>query len=176
VFGEGILNMSRYVVFLFVLTAISKIDCEPKPAYKTSRALEMQQDSGGPQTKGQYQFKDEMGGSGITKDGNHFSFHDYASEDGVKLSTYIEICSSAELAKEALGERVKQASTIIARGPKLDKNNKSVGERVVLTVERKTQGEAQSESFICWTIGSRLHCIQSKSIKHALAFEKTLDP
>jgi hypothetical protein len=135
------------------------------------------QDSAGPQAKGQLQFKDENGGKGITKDdGNLFSFHTYTSNDGVKLLTYIETCSSGLNAMKALDQKIKQASSIGARGPKLGRDGKPIGERVVLTVEKKAQGEVQSESFICWTTGSKLHWIQSQSLKHALAFEKTLDP
>ncbi len=134
------------------------------------------QDSAGPQAKDQLQFKDENGGKGVTKDGNVFSFHTYSSNDGVKLLTYIERCSSGLNAKKALDQKIKEASSIRARGPKLGKDGKPIGERVVLTAENKAQGEAQSESFICWTVGSELHWIQSRSLKHALAFEKTLDP
>lgn len=123
-----------------------------------------------------FQFKDEEGGKGITKDGNHFSFHSYTSNDGVKLLTYVEMLKSAKLAKRALDEKLKEATSTSSRGPKLGKNGQRIGERVVLTVQKKAQGEAESESFVCWTIGSTLHWIQSKSLKHALAFEKTLDP
>jgi hypothetical protein len=123
-----------------------------------------------------YKFKDEMGGSGTTEDGHEFSFHTYKSQDEVWLLTYIEMCPSPELAKKTMDEKVKEASSIIARGPRLDRNGEYLGERVVLTVVKKTQGEAQTESLICWTIGSGLHCIQSRSLKHALAFEKTLYP
>ena len=123
-----------------------------------------------------FQFKDETGGKGTTKAGNPFSFHTYSSEDGVKVLTYIETFESVELAKRALDEKLKEASPITARCPKLDKSGKPIGERVVLTEAKKNQAEAETQSFICWTTGSRLHWIQSKLLKHALAFEKTLDP
>jgi hypothetical protein len=139
------------------------------------KTLERQEDPSS-QIKGQVRFKDERGGSGTTEDGNHFSFHVYKSQDEVELLTYIEIFPSSELARKAFDEKVAEGSSIIARGPRLDKNGKSIGERVVLTVERRAMGETQSESFICWTIGSRLHWIQSKSLKHALAFENTFYP
>ena len=141
-----------------------------------NEASEGQQKNPGPQAADQFQFKDEEGGKGITKDGKTFSFHSYSSGDGVKLLTYIEDFASMELAKRALDEKVRQASSVGARGPKLDKNGKPIGERVVLTEEKKTQDQAESQNFICWTTGSTLHWIQSKSLKHALAFEKTLDP
>jgi hypothetical protein len=167
------MNHKYMVLFVFMITP--KAGSDPIAALKTRQALETQQDSPALKTKDQFQFKDEMGGKGITEDGDTFSFHSYISDDGVKLSTYIERCPSAQFAKRALEKKVKEASSISARGPKLDKNGKSIGERVVLTVE-KTQGERQSVSFICWTFGSELHWIQSLSLKHALAFEKTLDP
>jgi hypothetical protein len=144
--------------------------------HETRRGSGSRQDSARPQAKDQLQFKDENGGKGITKDGNLFSFHTYTSNDGVKLLTYIETCSSGLNAKRALDQKIKEASSIRARGPKLGKDGKPIGERVVLTVEKKAQGGAQSESFICWTAGSELHWIQSQSLKYALAFEKTLDP
>jgi hypothetical protein len=144
--------------------------------HEPPRGSGSQQDSASPQAKDQLQFKDENGGKGITKDGNVFSFHTYSSNDGVKLLTYIEACSSGLNAKRALDQKIKEASSISARGPKLGKDGEPIGERVVLTVEKKAQGEPQSESFICWTVGSELHWIQSRSLKHALAFEKTLNP
>ena len=169
--------MSTVHILPFILVAsLVQTGSDPMiPSCKTRQALERRQDSAGLQTKDQFQFKDENGGKGIAKDGNHFSFHSYTSNDGVKLLTYIETCSSAQRAKRALDEKIKEASSISLRGPKLDKNGKHIGERVVLTVE-KTRGEKQSESFICWTVGSELHWIQSLSLEHALAFEKTLDP
>ncbi|SRR6266478_3456574 len=149
---------SKYLVILLIMTsgAIFRTGCG--------------------QTTDQFQFKDEEGGSGTTEDGNRFSFHSYKSQDDVRLLTYIEICPSPEFAKKAFDQKLKEASSIIARGPRLDKSGKSIGERVVLTVEKKTQGQAESESFVCWVIGSRLHWIQCKSLKHALAFEKALFP
>lgn len=146
-----------------------------KPAYESPRGLEGRQSATSPETGNQFHFKDDSGGSGIAKNGNHFSFHDYTSGDGVKVLTYIELCPSAKLAKRALDQKIKEASSITARGPKLGKSGEPIGERVVLAVENY-QGERESESFICWTTGSRFHWIQSKSLRHALAFEKTLDP
>src|SRR5215472_9305358 len=121
------------------------------------------------QATDQLQFKDEVGGLAIAKDGNELSFHTYKSQDGVTLSTFIETCSSPELAKKAFEEKVKEASSIIARGARLDRNGEYLGERAVLTVENMIKGKVESESFICWTTPSRLHWIQSKSLKHALA-------
>jgi hypothetical protein len=134
------------------------------------------QQAAGSQTKSQVQFKNERGGNGTTKDGNHFSFHVYTSQDGVALLTYIEEYATPELAKRAIDEKAKEASSIIARGPRLNKDGETIGERVVLV--EKSQGETRSEpeSFICWTTGSRIHWIQSKSLNHALAYEKTLYP
>jgi hypothetical protein len=128
------------------------------------------------QTTDQFQFEHERGGDGTTKDGNRFSFQVYTSQDGVALLTYIEEYPTRELANRAMDEKAREASSIIARGPRLDRNGEYLGERVVLTVEKKTQGEVESESFICWTTGSRLHWIQSKSLKHALAYENMLYP
>jgi hypothetical protein len=56
-----------------------------------------------------------------------------------------------------MDKKTKEASSVVARGPRLDRNGEYLGERVVLTVEKKTQGEVESESFICWTTGSVLH-------------------
>jgi hypothetical protein len=108
-----------------------------------------QQHHGDSQATDHFQFKDETGGEGITKDGIFFSFHSYTSDDGVKLLTYIETFTSIELAQKALDEKVKEASSVSARGPKLDRNGKPIGERVVLTAEKKTQAEAESQNFVC---------------------------
>ena len=166
------LTSSTILVSLAFFTAGSPLH----PMCNQSLTLEGQLGSGGRQTGDEFQFKDEKGGSGVTKNGNNFSFHSYTSGDGIKLFTYIEDCASVELAKRAVEEKIKEASSVSIRGPKLDKNGKSIGERVVLKVERKVQGEEQSDSLICWTTGSRLHWIQCKSLRHALAFEKSLIP
>jgi len=130
----------------------------------------------GDQAANHFQFKNEVGGNGITEDGHEFSFHTYKSQDGVWLSTYVETCPSPELAKKAFDEKVREASSVIARGPRFDRNGEYLGERVVLKVEKKTQAKVEAESFICWTTPSRLHCIESTSLRHALAYEKTLYP
>lgn len=168
------MNIFRKVPFALAML-LWEIGSGPIPPAEARQELETQQNPAGLQTKDQFQFKDENGGKGITKDGNVFSFHTYSSNDGVKLLTYIETLASVELAKRALDEKLKEASSVVSRGPKLEKSGKRIGERVVLTIERKTQGEAESQSFVCWTTGSSLHWIQSKSLKHALAFEKTLE-
>lgn len=152
---------------LLIFTLVLETGCDVK-------TLGRQQ--AGSQTKGQFQFKNGRGGDGTTKDGNPFSFHVYTSQDGVTLLTRIEEYATPELAIRAMDEKTKEASSIIARGPRLDRNGKYIGERVVLTVENKAKGETEPESFICWTTDSRLHWIQSKSLEHALAFEKTLYP
>lgn len=163
--------MSGKYMLLFaalIFTAFPQTGCDLKTLGR--------QQAAGSQTKGQFQFKNERGGNGTTKDGNRFSFQVYTSQDGVALLTYIEIFPSPEPARKAFDQKAAEGSSIIARGPRLDRNGEYLGERVVLTVEMKTQGEVESESFICWTTGSLLHWIQSKSLKHALAFEKTLYP
>lgn len=169
--------IATWIMLFAAMISISfdQLDCSLTFLSKPHEASEGPQKNPGPQATDQFQFKDEEGGEGITKDGKTFSFHSYSSGDGVKLLTYIEDFASVKLAKGALDEKARQASSVSARGPKLDKNGKPVGERVVLT-EEKTQNQAESQSFICWTTGSTLHWIQSKSLKHALAFEKTLDP
>lgn len=146
----------------------------PVAACRTCQALEWRQGSANQTMKNHFQFKDEEGGSGISKNGNRFSFHVYTSNDGVKILTYIETFPSASRAKRALDEKIKEASSISAHGSKYDKNGKRIGERVVLTMD-KAYSTKQSQSFICWTFGSELHWVRSQSLEHALAFEKTLD-
>jgi hypothetical protein len=124
----------------------------------------------------QSQFKDEGGGSGIAGDGNRFSFHGYQSKDGVAVSTYIEDFRSPELARKVFEAKITEGLIVFARGPRLDRNGKSIGERVVLTMKSKAEGETQSDSYIFWTTDARLHWIQSKSLRHALALEKTFYP
>lgn len=169
------MNSTSLILFLTIICAQTP-DRTASSLSKTFEASQNKQENDQPQVTDRLEFKDEAGGKATTTDGNAFSFHSYTSNDGVKLLASIEMFKSARLAKRALDERLKEATSVSSSGPKLGKNGQRIGERVVLTVQKKTQGEGESQSFVCWTIGSSLHCIQSKSLKHALAFEKTLDP
>lgn len=171
--------MNLRAVLLPALMAC-RILCRPGPDLhealcKQGQGGESRQGSPDHPTKNRAQFRSAGGGSGISDDGNRFSFHWFTSNDGTTVTRYIETYPDAQLARRAFDEKIHEAFAIIARGTKRDKNGKYTGERAVLRMG-KAQGEKQSMYFIYRTLGAELQWIQSSSLDRALEFEKSLDP
>jgi len=102
-----------------------------------------------------------------------FSFHTYSSNDGVKLLTYIERCSSGLNAKKALDQRLKKPPQS-GLAPEAWQRWQAYRREGSPYSGEQGSGRSQSESFICWTVGSELHWIQSRSLKHALLSKRRL--
>lgn len=116
-------------------------------------------------------FKQRSGGSGKTKDGSRFSFTEWESPDGVWLDLRVEQRGSPPRARAALVAALRGKS-VLERAPKLDGRGRNVGERVVAKYYWKEGKKYQS--IIAWTDGSDVNYLESSSLKHILAFEKSL--
>jgi hypothetical protein len=119
-------------------------------------------------------FKETMVGEAVTSDGFRYPIHDWKSNDGVALSSSILTFSSEAQAREALSNRIKGASAVVERGPRINISGRRTGERVMVTFSYAGRKEA---SFgILWTDGEKFHDIESFSLRHVLAFEQKFYP
>lgn len=108
--------------------------------------------------------------SGRKANGATFSAGIYESSDGVGVSTTVETYSSAAQAKNEMKKRIRKAARVIERSSKVDKNDKLIGERVVISVTRGTGNGAYAT--VLWANQEDLHIIESTSLRHALEFER----
>lgn len=116
-------------------------------------------------------FKQGSAGSGKTKDGSRFSFTEWESSDGVWLTFRTEKRGSLPRARAALLAALRGKS-VLERRPKLDRRGQNVGERVVAKYYWKEGKKYQN--IIVWTEGSDVNYLESSSLQHILAFEKSL--
>lgn len=116
------------------------------------------------------EFQSVLSGSAETEDGIPFSFNSYKSSDGTMVSTRFQRCNSSACAKKELIKSIRTATKVIERTPKLGKDSKQVGERAVFT--SKQEGSDYLQTTVIWTNGSQVYFIESRSLQHALEFEK----
>lgn len=116
------------------------------------------------------EFKDLQGGRGKTPDGISFSYHLYKSSDGVGVTTIVESHSSPASAQKALRNKLRTAIKIIERGPRIEDQAEEKGGRAVFSFA--VPGSHKKQAAVIWTDGQQLYRIESRSLKHALAFEK----
>lgn len=116
------------------------------------------------------QFND-MGGGKALRHGIPLSIHWWRSSDGVPVTSYIESHRSPQNAERAMQKKVQEATKLISRGAKLNRSGNRVGERAVV---RLPLGDGRHHgAAILWTDGSEFHHLESPSLKHVLAFEKS---
>lgn len=110
-------------------------------------------------------FENIGAGSAIADDGGRTSFSTHKSLDGETVRTELDVRESSEKAQQRLEYYSKRATRIIERKPKFDASGKQVGERVVVEFPNGL-------SCVMWTNGERLRYITSRSLKHALEYER----
>jgi len=110
--------------------------------------------------------------SGRRGNGAEFSAEDYSSTDGVSVIMTVETYTSVSRAKEALRKRIREASRIVERSPKVDGDGTILGERVVLSFAPGIHHRAYAT--ILWLEQEDLHEIESTSLRAALEFERQL--
>lgn len=117
-------------------------------------------------------FKAGMDFDGRMEDGSRVSHLVYESFDGVKVTKSIIYFNSPKRARKELQSDLQKATQIIERDPKLNTNREQVGERVVLFVYGSSH-EREPRAAVLWTNESEFHSIESSSLQHALALEKS---
>lgn len=109
-------------------------------------------------------------GSGGTDEGYSTDFTQLRASDCVTVYSETESMGSPMEAQGAMEKRIRGASRVVERGPKVDLPGHPDGERAVLLLANETSAE-----IVVWFRGnSRLHIIESTSLAHALAYEKLI--
>ena len=116
-------------------------------------------------------FTFKSGADGKTSDGADFSAVSYESSDGIVVSAITETYTIKGKAERALQKRLRGASRILSRVPKISSTGKQVGTRIVVLFPHEDQ--YRSKAMIFWTDGSELHSIGAASLRHVREFEKT---
>ena len=119
--------------------------------------------------RGALQFEPCLAGLSTADDGSPTSFTRFRSSTGIPVELRVERRASPELARKALEDRLKRAVAVLQRGPLRDAAGKLVGERVLAVFP------GPWEAVVLATDGSRLHSVQSPSIRHVLEFERRSD-
>lgn len=120
------------------------------------------------------EYKSIVAGHGTAQDGSPVSFTIYLSVDDVYVKKSVERHRSPRLAEEALQERLRSALTIVEQGRRLRRDGQQIGDRAVVMLAPGTTQQAQAA--VLWTDGSDLLSLESSSLRHALEFEKKLNP
>jgi len=103
--------------------------------------------------------------------GSYYSYiTGYEAPDGVEIYESCAPFQSPSAAKRGLRERLKDAISILERGPKYDHQGRKVGERVVALFNSKEAGKRASLVF--WTDKKNMYEVGSLSISHVLEFER----
>jgi hypothetical protein len=121
------------------------------------------------------EFEGVSAGSGRKREGTPFSFALYKSTDRIGVSASTEKYRSPNAAANAFRKKMGHAAKVVEIGTKFNPEGKRTGARSVAIFP--PQGTSKAQAMVLWTDGSDFHYIQSTSLRHALAFEKssTLD-
>ena len=92
----------------------------------------------------------------------------YRTDDGTVVRHRIEDFHLVSQAHDRILALANQATRVIERGPKTDKNGKTIGERVVFL-------SAKSMANIAWTDDHTVRVIDSTKLAYALEFERRLN-
>jgi len=107
---------------------------------------------------------------GIGPKGSQFESFEFRCSDCEHVeSTYLRFSSSAD-AMEEMGKMLNNASRVLSHSEEADAQGKPVLERVVAVLQ------PQDGFVILRRRGVNLHWIQSRSLDHALEFEKRSNP
>jgi hypothetical protein len=145
---------------------LSHGDCTALPKRLYHRIVVGEADFIGDDTR----FKVWMMGSGRTPDGYSTEFTQLRASDCVKVDIETESMGSPMEAESEMEKKIRGASRVVERGPKVDLPGHPDGERAVLLFG----SEARAEIVLWFKGNSRLHIIESTSLAHALACEKLI--
>lgn len=121
------------------------------------------------QNKVRFTFK--RGADGKTADGADLSVVTYESSDGITVTAITQTYSTKRQAERALQKKLKGATKILNRAPKIARTGQRVGTRIVARFPVGDRYPPRATIF--WTDGSELHYVGSVSMKHTQEFEKT---
>lgn len=161
-------------LLLLILLVITAVLYAAKPSSSGGLALA----SGGSEKLGrqeapkkeQVRFELLAEGRLMEKDSVTGAFHNYRSDDGVFLQRKAIEYRSDVRAREEMQRMINTAAKMIDRGSKLEGEGSRKGERAVLLWRRWRAGEVHA--VVLWTDGPELYILESRSLRHVLAFER----
>jgi hypothetical protein len=165
-------------ILLVIISSFLASGVEVRPISRSvcRQALESEQKTTSEATSGRasLEFKEVMMGEQIATDGTKRPFHTWKASDGVSVTSFTQEFRSHAQANYSFSKRLKQASQVIEKTPKVDKAGRRVGQRAVVTFSYP--GKKEQFSGIIWTEGSIFHDVESLSLEHAALFEKKIYP
>jgi hypothetical protein len=166
-------------ILVMIISSFLTIGLEVRPMSRSvcGQALELQQKkttSDANSDRASLDFKEVMVGEQMTQDGTKRPFHTWKASDGVSVTSFTQEFRSHAQANHSFSKRLKQASQVIEKKPKVDKAGHQVGQRAVVTFSYP--GKKEQFSGIIWTEGSIFHDVESVSPDHAILFEKEFYP
>lgn len=108
---------------------------------------------------------------GRTEEGFAYSEKQFRSSDCETVTALTEYFPSSDRAQEELEKRLKESTSIIERGPKLDAAGQQVGERAVAMFKVEVPSEYIEDTIVMWTNNSEYHSIKGL-FTHVLELEK----
>jgi len=111
-----------------------------------------------------------LSGGKLEHEGVTVEVKNYKEQNDVLLREIIQEYRSSSGSDEEMQKMIKTAASLVERGPKLDRNGRRVGERVVLIMGPASGGPGPAA--VVWTQGAKLYILRSSSLPHVFAFEK----
>jgi hypothetical protein len=164
------ISITTFVVALTGVSAVALWLSEHRSPVAPTRKEEMAPKQEVLKQEKALEFSEVSSEKGTTKDGAPFASQLYQSSDGVGLTVTRENRDSAARVNKELQRKLKVATRIIERAPKLDDTGRRVGERVAAMFVPNDSHKEQAS--VLWTYGGQLYYIESQSLRHALEFEK----
>lgn len=168
-FALGAVSLSIVVFFCYsrsLTLRLSYGDCAALPTRFFRQLVRGDKDS----FVKDIRFKVWMMGSGLTPEGYRTDFTSLRASDCVEVTIKDESMSSPSEAENEMEKKIRNASRVVERGPKVDLSAHADGDRAVLLFGSDARAE-----IVLWFKGTRsLHIIESPSLAHALACEKLI--
>ncbi len=108
----------------------------------------------------------------LERHGSNSHYYDYEAGDGVKLMRASMRLESPERANTELWHKIElyaSITEILERGPKVNSDGRTIGERLVTM---QTGTESGQIAWVIWTDGAELCWIESPSLRHVLELER----
>jgi hypothetical protein len=108
---------------------------------------------------------------GKTEEGVGYSEKQFRSSDCETVTARTEYFSSPARAQREMQKKLKESTTILEQGSKLNAAGQPVGERVVAMFKAKRPSDYIEDTVVIWTVNSELHSIRGL-FTHVLELEK----
>jgi hypothetical protein len=162
------------VIISIFLTSGLEVHANSRSVFRQALESEQKTTSEATSDQASLEFKEVMMGEQVATDGTKRPFHTWKASDGVSVTSFTQEFRSHAQANHSFSKRLKEASQVIEKKPKVDKAGHQVGQRAVVTFSYP--GKKEQFSGIIWTEGPIFHDVESVSLEHAVLFEKRFYP